>query len=344
MTVLFVAISGSLVLAQQDPVNGSGGEGDADSVLLRELLREADAQLMWDAYREVGMIWKGGSTISFGLGESSAILDYGSRADIEPVRRENGALRVTQPTAERFRRHLGTTENGAEQLRVSAIFIDPGHGGRDSGAVGRFPSGLSVYEKDVVLDVGRRLREMLAERYPNREIVLSRKTDEYLSLEERTELANQIENGENETMVFISLHANASFNSKATGFEVWYLPPDYRRQNLVEPSEVGVEDPDVLSILNTIKEEEYTLGSIMLAQSILRNLEQRVGDRSPNRGIKEESWYVVRNAEMPSVLVEVGFVTNEGEARRLSDQDYLQSIARGIYTGIVSFIQSFEGS
>lgn len=325
-------------------VCGLSALGQEGGISLRELVEESNGELMWDAYRGVGLIWKAGSTVSFRLGEDSAIVNYSERRAIDPIHRRNGALQTTAETAVVLRGVLGTGSAAQEGLRVSAIFIDPGHGGRDSGAVGTFPSGLQVMEKDVVLQVGQRLHRMLSERYPDREVVLSRDSDEYLSLEERTELANEVETDENETMIFISLHANASFNSNASGFEVWYLPPDYRRGDLVEASEVGVEDPDVLSILNTIKEEEYTLGSIMLAQSILRNLEDQLGHETPNRGIKEESWFVVRNAEMPSVLVEVGFVTHEEEARRLTEDSYLQNLARGIYTGVASFIRGFEGT
>jgi N-acetylmuramoyl-L-alanine amidase len=91
-------------------------------------------------------------------------------------------------------------------------------------------------------------------------------------------------------------------------------------------------------------EEEYTIESILLAKYILQGLDDAVGDISENRGLKDESWFVVRKAKMPSVLVEIGFVTHADEAKRLSDSQYLKKIARAIYNGMVSFIEYFDST
>ncbi|UZW05560.1 N-acetylmuramoyl-L-alanine amidase, partial [Treponema pallidum] len=97
-------------------------------------------------------------------------------------------------------------------------------------------------------------------------------------------------------------------------------------------------------ILNSMLEEEFTMESIMIARSIADGMQASVGAQSKNRGVKEEAWFVVRNAKMPSVLVELGFVSNPVEARLLNDADYLKRCAQGIYNGLVSFITYFEGS
>ena len=171
--------------------------------------------------------------------------------------------------------------------------------------------------------------------------MITRKDDSFPTLEERVEMANDIRLGVNEAIIYISIHANASFNKNAAGFEVWYLNPDYRR-TVVDATKAAGVDKDVLPILNTMLEEEYTTESLFLARSILDGMATTIGNNSPNRGIRAEEWFVVRNARMPSVLVEVGFITNEAEARLLAEEAYLQKLGDGIYNGIVSFVDYFE--
>jgi N-acetylmuramoyl-L-alanine amidase len=154
-------------------------------------------------------------------------------------------------------------------------------------------------------------------------------------------MANAIELGKEDAIIYVSIHANASLNNKATGFEVWYLPPDYRR-TLIDQDSIDVPSEEVLPILNTMLEEEYTTESILLAQRVIDSLDREVGDKSPNRGLKEEIWFVVRKAKMPSILIELGFVTNRDEALLLADPAYLQKLSKAIYNGVSGFIEDFE--
>ena len=228
---------------------------------------------------------------------------------------------------------------------IKTIIIDPGHGGKDTGAVASHTVGgkkIALEEKQIVLDVALDVARRLEKKYPGKQILLTRKTDVYPSLEERVELANGVQLKENESIIYVSVHINASpFNKDARGFEAWYLPPDYRR-DLVDPSSVAVESRNILPILNTMKEEEYTLESVLLARSIVSGIRDTVGNSSPSRGLKEESWFVVRNARMPSVLLELGFITNEAEAVLLNDPSYLKKLSEGIYNGVNDFIAGFE--
>jgi N-acetylmuramoyl-L-alanine amidase len=229
---------------------------------------------------------------------------------------------------------------------VAAIVLDPGHGGRDPGASHSHTIGdrhIDLIEKDIVLGVARDLYALLEARYPDREIVLTRKGDEYLKLEERVAIANEISiNPVNEIMVFVSIHANASLNPSTYGYEVWYLPPEYGRTNLVSSDEVGEGASSVLPILNLMRDEEYTTESITLAQSILDAFDESVGDESRDLGLKEESWFVVRNAKMPSILVELGYLTNSREAQNMSDEEYLRKLTVALYNGITRFVEDFE--
>ena len=97
-----------------------------------------------------------------------------------------------------------------------------------------------------------------------------------------------------------------------------------------------------MPILNTMLEEEFLVESIKLASYILENLDEQVGDVSENRGLKEEAWSVVRKANMPSLLIELGFLSNQEEAALMAQENYLNKLAMGIYNGIVEFITRFE--
>ena len=96
--------------------------------------------------------------------------------------------------------------------------------------------------------------------------------------------------------------------------------------------------------MNSMMEEEYTTESILIAKFIMDGLAAQIGSLSQPRGIKAEEWFVVRNSNMPSVLVEVGFVSNYEEAKLLNDESYLQKTAFGIYNGIAAFVTHFERS
>jgi N-acetylmuramoyl-L-alanine amidase len=130
-------------------------------------------------------------------------------------------------------------------------------------------------------------------------------------------------------------------DKNACGYEVWYLSPDYRRQVL---DKTVSDDANVQSILNDMLEEEYTTESILIAKFILDGIGTQVGNLSESRGAKEEEWFVVRNSKMPSVLVETGFLTNEKEAKLLTDEDYLKKLSFGIYNGLQAFVTHFERS
>jgi N-acetylmuramoyl-L-alanine amidase len=314
-----------------------------DSVTIGEITGDAGVRLQWDPYRGHGVFSRGGESLSFSIGSGIVLHNFDTVYRVPDVRTEGGTIIFPRE----FRTLARTVFPPTETLRrVRAIYIDPGHGGRDPGAIGRHTVGeeqLTMNEKDVVLSVSSVLAEMLRARYPDKQIVLSRDDDTYLTLEERTRRANEIETAANEAVVFVSVHANASLNRNAQGFEVWYLPSDVRRDGLVTAEQVGVDDPDLVEILNTMREEEITLESVLLARNVLAGMDARIGALSPNRGLREESWYVVRNAKMPSVLIEIGFITNQDEFLRLREEPYLLELARGIYTGIENFIRSFEG-
>ena len=257
---------------------------------------------------------------------------------------QDGMVTVTKKFLELADDYLKPSNDG-EGFKIGAILIDPGHGGKDPGAVGTFKVNgkqVKVQEKDVVLSVGKKLYSRLRQSYPDKQIIMTRSTDVFLTLGERTDIANNVKLGEREAVLYVSIHANASLDKKASGYEVWYLSPGYRRT--VIDSSAADDDKSLFPILNSMMEEEYTTESILMSKFIMDGLQAQIGDQTKARGIKAEEWFVIRNANMPSVLIEVGFVTNEKEALNLNSDTYLQKTALGIYNGIQAFVTHFERS
>ncbi|TFG61522.1 MAG: N-acetylmuramoyl-L-alanine amidase [Spirochaetales bacterium] len=297
----------------------------------------------------MGIISRGTDRISFMVGSPWILINYRERRPITPVSEDNGRLMFPDDAVTAIKSLLVMEPADPDRLRVAAILIDPGHGGKDPGTIGGYRTDgnaaagktVKITEKDVNLAVSIDLFAALTAAYPDKKILLTRNSDTYPTLEERVEMANSIHLGRNEAIIFISIHTNASLNSKAKGIEVWYLPPEYRRT--VVSTETHPDEPEeVLPILNSMLEEEFTVESIILAKKILDSVIKEAGQKTENRGLKEESWFVVRNARMPSVLIELGFVTNNDEAALLGSADYLIQLSRGIYNGIKEFINYFE--
>jgi N-acetylmuramoyl-L-alanine amidase len=199
-----------------------------------------------------------------------------------------------------------------------------------------------VVEKDITLNVSKLLYSQLTAAYPDKRVLLTRDKDTFPELEDRVQIANAVPLKDNEAIIFISIHANYAFNQTARGYEVWYLSPEYRRT--VIDQKKYADSAEVIPILNAMLEEEFTTESIMMAQSIQRGFAEILGSASPSRGIKAEEWYVVRNARMPSVLVELGFVSNGEDARLMTDAAYLKKFSDALYKGISEFITFFERS
>lgn len=296
--------------------------------------------LYWDDISQRGIIWRGSELVSFIPGLPVASVNLRDFVAIDPLYVRDGIIHIPDSTGELVIERLLPTK--PEELRsITSIFIDPGHGGKDPGTIGTLASGAKINEKRIVLDVAVELARLLRGQFPEKRIILSRDSDVFLSLEERTEMANELLDNSAEKIVFISLHANAALNRQARGIEVWYLPPEYRRQ-VIQAGDVESESAAVLPILNTILEEEYTVESIILARNIEKEMLSELSEFTFSRGLKEMDWYVVRKARMPSVLVEVGFVTHKEEVELLNNDLYLKKVSAGIYNGVVNFIQDFE--
>lgn len=316
----------------------------SESVTLEDLLLQTGASLRWDPWRHTGSLSREGTVLVFRSGDPWMVLNGEELIVTGTILEERGKLVFSREAADSILAVFGLESGSPDSYRLTTILIDPGHGGRDSGAGRTWPVDGTLFpltEKDVVLEISLRLAEALKAGYPDKQILLTRNSDIYPTLEDRVSLANGVDLQPREGMIYLSIHANASLNPAAEGYEVWYLPRDYRR-TLVEPGSLGGSGNSIAPIVNALWEEEFTHESVRLADMILKGFGDQLGPDIPNRGRREESWFVVRNARMASVLVEVGFVTQGAEAGRLRRPEYLSLISEGIYNGVVDFVSYFE--
>ena len=198
-------------------------------------------------------------------------------------------------------------------------------------------------EKDVTLTVSKKLAALLRDAYPGKKVLLTRTGDTYPSLEDRVIIANTVPLKDNEAIIYISIHANSSLTNKnARGYEVWYLPPETRRE-LIDRDNTA-ENTEIIHILNDMLQTEFIYESTQMGRFILNRFKESFGNKIPSRGLKAENWYVVRNARMPAILVELGFVSNIEDAKLMSDEGYLKLFSEALYKGIVDFVSEFEQS
>lgn len=315
----------------------------AGAVNLLEAAENSGAVVYWDSLSGSGLLEKNGHLISFHVGDNLVLQDFKLLALSDAPELRNGTVVVSQKFIDDAERFFKTETNDAS-YKIGAILIDPGHGGKDPGAMDTHTINgkkVTVREKDVNLSVGKMLYSRLKAAYPDKQILMTRSTDVFISLAQRTEIANSVKLKADEAILYISVHVNASLDKKASGYEVWYLSPGYRRTVLDKDA---TDDKALFDIMNAMTEEEYTTESILIAKFIIDGMQAQVGTLSAARGIKAEEWFVVRNSNMPAVLVELGFLTNEKEAALLADNAYLQKASLGIYNGLAAFVTHFERS
>ena len=223
-------------------------------------------------------------------------------------------------------------------LGVHRIVIDPGHGGKDPGTINRR---LGLKEKDITLDIAKRLNAILNE-HRELEVILTRPRDEYVPLEERAAIANS-----NQGDIFVSIHTNSAPRLTARGVESYYLnvtaDPWAMEVAALENAMSHKSMADMRTILDQILQNSKISESRIFAQfiqkSMVANLTRKY-DCIQDLGVKKAPFYVLLGAQMPSALVEVSFLSHNDEARRLGTPEYRQTVAAGLYLGIINFIQS----
>lgn len=250
--------------------------------------------------------------------------------------------RIVVPKLEEQHAVADKKSRGAKKQAISKIrriVIDPGHGGHDPGAVG--PSGIQ--EKDVVLAIGLRLKELFREEL-GVDVVMTRSTDVFIPLEERTAIANKVG-----ADLFLSVHANAAPNRAAAGIETYYLnlaKTDKVAQLAAKENGTSLEKVSVLQAILFDLMANYKLNdSAHLADEVQKSLYKKIRTRYndvKNLGVKQGPFYVLVGASMPSILVETAFLSNAAEESRLKDPAYQEMAAVGIMEGVRSYISSLK--
>ena len=224
-----------------------------------------------------------------------------------------------------------------ESRRVYKVILDPGHGGEDPGAIG--PTGLK--EKEVSLAVALEVADLLKDE-AGIDIYLTRTDDRFIPLDQRTEMANQW-GGD----LFVSIHANAAFNRKASGIETFFNSRYLYGEGAAEVAArenapLGDDDVsgEVKAILWDLMQDRYRDESNELSHFVQRQLYQAT--YLEDRGVKSAGFYVLRGAAMPAILVEIGFISNPWEEQELRKEKFRKKIALGIFRGIKDYLESYN--
>jgi N-acetylmuramoyl-L-alanine amidase len=225
---------------------------------------------------------------------------------------------------------------------VDVVVIDPGHGGKDPGAVGA----TGLREKDVVLDIGQRLAQLLSTRL-GLKVIFTREDDTFIPLSERTKMANA-----QGADLFLSIHANASKKRQANGFETYFLAEAKndagRAAAILENSALKFERPeaslvgtsDLDFILYDMIQNEFHQESEHLADIIQGQLDEKL--HTANRRVNQAPFYVLNGAYMPAVLVETAFISNPDEESLLKKRWFRQKIAEALYESVRAFKEKYE--
>jgi N-acetylmuramoyl-L-alanine amidase len=325
--------------------DGSSDGSDGDATVAETKLAASD-----DGSTVTGVIEADRESSSTGASKSSTNSSPSNPSKSGPSRRKkthppssssSGAeaadleAREAQPTAAGSRsltRALG--------LKIGKIVIDPGHGGHDTGTIG--PNGLE--EKDLVLDVGKRLGRLLEARL-GAEVIYTRKDDTFIPLETRTAIANR-----EQADLFISIHANSSRDADARGVETYYLnftsSPEAlevaARENAVSEASIHELQDLVKKIALKEKIDESREFASDVQDSLYGGLSlSNAGIR--NRGVKKAPFIVLIGANMPSILAEISFVSNPTDERKLETSEQRQRIAESLYRGVARYAGGLSG-
>jgi len=224
-------------------------------------------------------------------------------------------------------------------LKVGRIVLDPGHGGHDTGTTG--PDGLR--EKDLVLDVAKRLGAMIEERMGS-EVIFTRSDDSFVALERRTEIANEAK-----ADLFLSIHANSSTLRTAAGVETYYLSFTTSRSALeVAARENSASQKTVYELQDLLEKialkdkVEESREFATRVQSALYTISAKTNVRAKDRGVRKAPFVVLIGASMPSVLAEIGFISNPRDETTMKRSEYRDRLAEALYKGLASYASTLS--
>jgi N-acetylmuramoyl-L-alanine amidase len=312
-------------------------EGAAMRVRVPGLTARARSEDVSDGFIDIVRLGRAGNDGVLLVSFTGAAGELKASALSDPPRL---VLDFMKPTAAAPR----TNTQSAGPLRT--LVLDAGHGGHDPGATG--PGGLM--EKELVLDVTKRVAKLVEDRLDIK-VLQSRDGDHFVPLKDRTSFANK-----ERADLFVSIHANAHSHASHEGVETYFLSSEAtdiaaRRTAALENSVVQLEKPaaarggngpqDLLrQVLWDLAQSDFLVESSRLAEVVQDSMTRAL--RIPNRGVKQAGFYVLGGAAMPAVLIEIGFVTNPKEEKRLRESKYRDEIARAIFSGIAEYKRNWD--
>ncbi len=321
--------------------------GSLNYIELNSLSNKFNTKFEWDFITKTGTLKKDETTLKFRLGSDIVLLNDLPKKLEGPVVLSQGGIYLPPSLIGIFKKETIAERPalkipkkisvGPPKYQIKEVVLDPGHGGKDPGAIGK--GGLK--EKDIVLDISKRVKDILEAQ--GLEVILTRTDDTFISLWQRAKLAEQAK-----ANLFISIHANASRKRLAHGFEIYYLPEQPRAplENTedifkdFESTEYVKDSEELKVILWDLASRESRRESVELASAICDS----VGAKIPikNRGIKRANFYVLKKSFIPAILIELGFISNPKEENLFKNSEYKDLLAENIAKGILSYKEVFD--
>jgi len=323
---------------------------------LYSVCRSKDIYYDWDSSGRVATLKKNGVEAKMRIGSDRILIDGKNLKDIgPPVYFYKGMVVIPSSFAKKSIDKIFKEKNRTYRLGVAAkksaiarntirtIVLDPGHGGKDPGAVGRY---YKLREKDVNLDIAKRLKKLLSD--SGIRVYLTREKDVFIPLAKRAEFANK-----KGADFFISIHANSSRSTRLRGFEIYYLSErtndSVRAKKAagnpafeLDSSSVGGYDKTTKAIACDLKFTENRIVSRDLARCLIKNVKKDAYIRK--NSLRSARFHVLKNIkiDMPAILVEVGYLSNKKEEGLLRLSSYRDKIAEGLKRGILKYKSDYE--
>ena len=310
----------------------------ANEYLLSDLSKSAGIEFGIDPISQSVYVARGGSSANGLIGSEVVIFDNERILLSAPIRFENGQIIVSRDFKEKIIDRLVTKIDRTRLYalrKVRTVVVDAGHGGKDPGAIG--PSG--VYEKDIVLDIAKKLKKILERK--GIKVIMTRDRDEFVSLKDRTVIASK-----SKADLFISVHANAHDKRSINGVEIYTL----RDLDMFEKNEAQrQENHDALFSQLKMKRNDGELKAILAdllydfkqAESLqlARNASKKVSHfiNAKDLGQKSSRFFVLRNTLIPAVLIETGYLTNPKEEKMLKTDAFRQKVAYAIGQSVLEY-------
>ena len=261
------------------------------------------------------------------------VLYVRSNADVQEIRKKEKEQQIAQ-----------VISRDVEKWKLNTIVLDAGHGGKDPGTIGF----SGTREKEVALNIVHDLGTFITQKWPDVNVIYTRKDDRFIPLHERGKIANQ-----SGGKLFISVHCNASPNRSARGSEVYILGPHKNKAALdvamFENSVIRQEDDfqeqykgfsEEHLIMSSMAQNAFAKQSTTLAQYIIKPVDRQSVNNA--RGVRQAGFMVLWTPSMPSILVEVGYLSNAEEERMLRDRQVQTKVAYGIFKGVQAYRKNYE--